>query len=138
MMAPPLTNGFRRAKAGKMPWKVSEKPLEKCWRSRSLPLMSPKKDIEAEVVYQHGNFLLKLGKMDMAIAFYSEAISLKNNYAEAYCNRGVAYREKGNIASALKDFDKAIQLEPKLAFAYNNLGVAYSEIQEYDLAIKNI
>ncbi|MDE0014091.1 MAG: tetratricopeptide repeat protein, partial [Candidatus Poribacteria bacterium] len=94
-------------------------------------------DIEAEVVFQHGNLLLKLGKIDMAIAAYSEAIKYKPDYAEAYVNRGGVYNEKGEFNKAIADLNKAIQLNPELAEAYVNRGNAYSSKDDFQNALEN-
>ena len=67
------------------------------------------------------------GDYDQAIADYTEAIRLNPEYAEAYCNRGVAYWEKGNDDKAIADFTEAIRLNPEYARAYQNRGVAYGK-----------
>ena len=95
------------------------------------------KDIEAEVVFQHGNLLLKLGKMDMAIAAYSLAIELKPGDAEAYNNRGNAYGYKGNFDQVIKNYDQAISLKSDYAEAYYNRGLAYEQKDDLDSAIEN-
>jgi tetratricopeptide (TPR) repeat protein len=45
--------------------------------------------------------------------------------AIAYNNRGVAYRDKGDVDRAIADFSEAIKLDPILARAYHNRGIAY-------------
>ena len=50
---------------------------------------------------------------DKAIADFTEAIRLDPKYAEAYCNRGCAYRNKGDYDKAIADFTEAIRLNPK-------------------------
>ena len=95
------------------------------------------KEREAAVVFQHGNFLLKLGKIDLAIAAYSDVIDLNSRDAFAYSNRGVAYMAKGEFDKAITDHSKAIDLKPDLVAMYNNRGAAYLQKDESDLAIKN-
>ena len=63
--------------------------------------------------------------------------------AEAFNNRGMAYRSKDDIDRAIQDYNRAIQINPKSASAFNNRGVAYDykgdyerAIQDYDQAIK--
>ncbi len=92
---------------------------------------------EAEVVFQHGNFLLKLGKMDMAIETYSEAIRLNPRHASAYNNRGVAYNSKREHGRAIEDYAKAIECNPELANAYNNRGNVHRGSGEHDCAIED-
>ncbi len=45
----------------------------------------------------------KKGKVDRAIADYTQAIRLKPNFATAYNNRGVAYEKKGKVDRAAYD-----------------------------------
>ena len=50
---------------------------------------------------------------DTAIACYTEAIRLKPGLVEAYNNRGIAYRKKGDKAKADADVAKAKELAAK-------------------------
>ena len=131
----PINEWFPETKGWQNAVKGIRKTVEKMLLQSEPASGVSEKDIEAEVVFQHGNFLLKLGQLDMAIVAYSEAIKCKPDYAEAYNNRGVAYNEKGEYDLAIKDCSKAIALRPKLAEAYNNRGHAYREKGAYDLAI---
>jgi tetratricopeptide (TPR) repeat protein len=55
--------------------------------------------------------------------------------AQAYNDRGLTYRRKGEYDKAIADYDKAIQLNPKFAMAYSNRGTAYRQKHNYDKAI---
>ena len=57
--------------------------------------------------------------------------------AEAFNNRGLAYRIKGDLDRAIQDYGQAIKIHPKSAVAYNNRGVAYDRKGEYDRAIQD-
>ena len=59
------------------------------------------------------------------------------NNAEAYNNRGNAYRDKGEFDHAIQNYSKAIELKPDLAEAYFNRGIAYSDKDEFDQAIQD-
>jgi tetratricopeptide (TPR) repeat protein len=50
------------------------------------------------------------GKYDEAIATYTEAIRLNPGAAEAYENRGLAYKSQGKLREAKADFAKAERL----------------------------
>ncbi|MFZ1109035.1 MAG: tetratricopeptide repeat protein [Rhodomicrobium sp.] len=83
------------------------------------------------------------GDYDRAISDYNQAIRLKPDYADAYNNRGNAYRAKGDNDRAIADYDQAIRLKPDYASAYNNRGASYNEkgdndraIADYDQAIR--
>ena len=74
-------------------------------------------------------------KLSEAIEQYTKAIGLNPRLAEAYSNRGAAYRESGKIEKAISDYNQAIYLKPDYADAYNNRGVAYAKRNEIDHAI---
>ena len=57
--------------------------------------------------------------------------------AEAFNNRGVAHRLKGEYDRAIQDYNQAIRLDAKFAMAFNNRGVAYDKKGEYDRAIQD-
>ena len=54
-----------------------------------------------------------------------------------YNNRGISYKEKGELDRALKDFNKALELNPDFAEAYNNRGIAYGIKGQVDEAIED-
>jgi tetratricopeptide (TPR) repeat protein len=55
--------------------------------------------------------------------------------AEAFNNRGIAYRFKGDYDHAIQDYSHAIKLNAKFAAAFNNRGIAYDQKGEYERAI---
>jgi lipoprotein NlpI len=57
------------------------------------------------------------------------------NDAIACNNRGLAYRDKGELDRAIADFNEAVRLDPEFALAYNNRGLAYRDKGEFDRAI---
>jgi len=76
--------------------------------------------------YEKGNY-------EKAIEYFTKAIELKPDYAEAYFNRGLAYFKMGsryttegreNLNSAIVDFSKAIELNPNFIDAYYSRGLA--------------
>ena len=69
------------------------------------------------------------------IEVYSHTIDLNPHSASAYNNRGVAYREIGDLLKALDDYNTAIQLKSDFAEAYNNRGVVYGIKGQIDKAI---
>jgi len=60
--------------------------------------------------FNQGNNLAENSRYDEAIEEYNEAIRLNPEYAEAYNNRGLAYKEQGKKAEAIADFEKFITL----------------------------
>src|SRR5262249_55535042 len=68
-----------------------------------------------------------------AIADYDQAIRLNPQAAEAYNNRGDAYKNgpQHDYAHAIADYDQAIRLNPQYALAYSNRAQAYYAVQDY-------
>src|SRR5229473_1760306 len=75
--------------------------------------------------------------VDQQLRFYTEAIRLKPDYAEAYTNRGVARRAKGDVDGALQDYTEAIRLKPDCVEAYTNRGVARRAKGDVDGALQD-
>ncbi|MGC9007346.1 MAG: tetratricopeptide repeat protein, partial [Sulfurihydrogenibium sp.] len=77
-----------------------------------------------EVHYWRGKVAthdLNQESLEVAIVHFSEAIRLKNNYPEAYFERGKVYLQKGEFEEAQKDLEQAVKLNPKLKEAYSLL-----------------
>ena len=92
-------------------------------------------DRNAETYYDLGNADNDGGNYDLAIENFNEAIKLKPDFAAAYTNRGLVYRNKRNYDRAIEDHTKAIELNPDYAEAYFNRGNTYTEKGDFDLAI---
>jgi tetratricopeptide (TPR) repeat protein len=82
---------------------------------------------------------------DHAVAIPACTVLIKQTpqNATAYYNRGISYRETGQLDLALADYNRAIEIDPKYFEAYNNRGVLYMSrgdnkraLQEFDRAIK--
>jgi tetratricopeptide (TPR) repeat protein len=71
------------------------------------------------------------------IWYYTEAIRLKPDYADAYVNPGLARAAKGDLDGALKDYAEAIRLKPDDADAYINRGLARAAKGDLDGALKD-
>ena len=91
----------------------------------------------AELAFQHGNVLMMLGQLNMAIEVYSDAIRLNPRHTNAYNNRGITLHIKGEHNLAIKDYTRTIELEPDHVGAFNNRGITYGEKAKYALAIKD-
>ena len=74
-------------------------------------------------------------RIDGCSAVIRTARDKGDKLAEAFNNRGVGYRLKGDYDHAIADYSQAIKLNAKFASAYNNRGVAYDKKGEYDRAI---
>ena len=95
----------------------------------SYALLRPQMGIagDAEDAFDKGTDLLRQGAVDAAIVAFTDAISQKNDYAEAYNNRGLSYFEKNDFVHAKSDFLNAITYSPADEKAHNNLAIVYYE-----------
>ena len=75
--------------------------------------------------------------LDEKLRFYSQAIRLKPDYAEAFNNRGVGRKKKGDLEGALEDFDGAIRLKPDYADAFFNRGVTRYDKSDLEGAVRD-
>jgi tetratricopeptide (TPR) repeat protein len=78
------------------------------------------------------------GRPDIAIASFTEALSLDPKSAIAHRSRGAAYARKGAYGEAIRDFTAAIQLDPDYAVAYRGRGAAHNHLRDYDRAIADL
>jgi tetratricopeptide (TPR) repeat protein len=63
-----------------------------------------------------------------AIRSYDRAIEINPNYADAYYNRGLAYKNLKDYQNAIRSYDRAIEIDPNYANAYCNRGSAYKSL----------
>ncbi|MEM8993722.1 MAG: tetratricopeptide repeat protein [Acidobacteriota bacterium] len=92
---------------------------------------SPKKEVPtnpAETWFNAGVELMKRGDWSGAVEKLGQAVTLKEDYAEAHSNLGFALRRQGarHYDNALAHYDRAIELDPELAEAYHYRGVLHA------------
>lgn len=68
---------------------------------------------------------------EAAIREYGKAISLRRDYADAYCNRGNALLKLGRHKEALVEYQTAVRLKPDYFEAISNMGNVYAYIGDY-------
>jgi tetratricopeptide (TPR) repeat protein len=100
----------------------------------------PEKELTAQQYFERG---LEAKWPDEKIRFYSQAIRLNPVHAEAFNNRGVARREKRDLAAAQQDFNEAIRLRSDYTQAFNNRGLVRHDrgdlvdaLEDYNEAIR--
>ena len=76
----------------------------------------------------------KQKEYEKSIGYYTQAITVKPNLAEAYSNRGNTYSSKGDFNRAIDDYNKAIELNPNFAQAYSNRAEAWLHLEEWEKA----
>ncbi|MEO6720594.1 MAG: tetratricopeptide repeat protein [Ferruginibacter sp.] len=89
-----------------------------------------------------GTCYLKIGSYDKAVENTKNAIRIKNDYAEAYFNRGYAYYRNGRLDLAVEDILKALSFERHLLWNYTLAKIYFSQgqylnaVKYYDYTIK--
>ncbi len=81
--------------------------------------------------------LFREGAYDKAIATYARIIKRKPKDANAYFNRGLAYKNAGLADPALADYDTAIRLDPSHHKAYLDRGNIRYQRGIYGAAIRD-
>lgn len=82
-----------------------------------------------------GNVQFKLARYQDAVHAFSRAIVLQAAHAEAFANRGAAFRALRKFEEALADYNEAIRLRPNFAEAHNNRANLLIEIGDFDGAL---
>ena len=90
-----------------------------------------------ELLFQHGNALMMLGQLDMAIKAYSDTINLNQRDTRVYYNRGTAYYRKSDFDNAITDYNVVIQVNRDYTDAYYYRGTAYYRKGDFDNAIRD-
>ena len=133
----PLNEWRPRSKGWESVLEGIREVVDKMQSQKAPSSKTSEKELRAESMFQHGNALMLLRQLDMAIEVYSQAIDLNPCVASFYNNRGIAYDETNKNNYAIKDYNTAIQLKPDYADAYYNRGLTYDLKGEIDLAIKD-
>lgn len=76
-----------------------------------------------------GLALQKLNRFDEALVSLGHAISLKQDYAEAFYNCGIVLQQLKLLDDAIAHFDRAILFKPNYFQAYSNRGIALTDLQ---------
>jgi tetratricopeptide (TPR) repeat protein len=71
-----------------------------------------------------GGIATRLGKTELAVEAFGNAVALDPTDAAARSNLGSAHRNQGNLEDAIACFRRALELDPDLAETRNNLGHA--------------
>ncbi len=99
--------------------------------AEAAPLVQ-EEELTAQQYFERG---VACSEPDEEIRLNSESIRLKPDFAEAYNNRGLAHKTKGDLDAALNDLNEAIRLRPDIAVAYSNRGVIRKAKGDLDGAI---
>ncbi len=68
------------------------------------------------------------------IVFWSKVLKYYPSHALGYNQRGLAYKQAGDLENALRDYSQAIVLLPDYDFALTNRGIVYKELGRFQEA----
>jgi Tfp pilus assembly protein PilF len=88
---------------------------------------------QAATLWKDGRFV----DTKKAALLLGKAIQKDPGLAEAYNNRGNAYRDMEQYGLAMQDYNKAISLNPKLEKTFNNRGNIYFDQRNFEMAIED-
>jgi tetratricopeptide (TPR) repeat protein len=94
------------------------------WRN-SITLFGHTLQVTKENALAHTNLGIALamrGRLDQAVAHYTEALRIKPDFAEVHYNLGVVLAAQGRLEQAKAQFIETLRLKPKIAEAHNGLG----------------
>ena len=83
------------------------------------------KDFKSFFYVQKGDQLFSKGRLDDALYYYTEAINLEKDYAEAYNNKGFIYEIKGEYTNAIEYYNRAIDAIDAIDVGYKKLYLTY-------------
>lgn len=86
----------------------------------------------AQLSYNLGHSFLLREKPEEAKEYFTKAIALNDQFAEAYNLRGRCFKYLDDYHSALSDFLKATEINPEFREAWRNLGNAYLYLERFD------
>jgi Mlc titration factor MtfA (ptsG expression regulator)/Flp pilus assembly protein TadD len=95
-------------------------------------------DERAESLNERGMVLHESGRLDEALADYTEAIRLCPDYDGAYANRGAIHAERGDRRAALADLDTALRLSPRDDLALVERARVYRDAGRLDRALRDL
>lgn len=70
----------------------------------------------------------KQGRMDAAVATYTEVLRLKPDFSDALNNLGVALRAQGKFEAAVSCYKRSLAIRPENPGAWSNMGNALREV----------
>jgi len=82
-----------------------------------------------------GNAQREQGKADEALASYGNALGIDRDYADAFLQRGILYRDGARYVEALEDFERLIGLRPSEPSPYLRAAETANDLGEFRKAM---
>jgi predicted O-linked N-acetylglucosamine transferase (SPINDLY family) len=93
-----------------------------------------KQPLHFDALHLSGLIAAQNNKLDLALQFILNAISLNPRNASAHCNLGNVYLNLTRFELAVESYTKAISLKPNYEEAIYSRGLAYQKLNKLDLA----
>jgi tetratricopeptide (TPR) repeat protein len=124
-----LVGDIRRCDSGEAPSSV----IEAC--SALLSQRQFQDHEKAQILARRARAYQLSGELELAMADYQQAISLRADFPEALNGRGVVLVAMRRFEEAIADFTDTIRLMPEFAGAYNNRGNARQGLGDMEGAL---
>lgn len=85
-----------------------------------------------------GNAYKELGQNEAAVQAYGEALSLDNNYLDAYFNRAIALYDMQRYEEALRDYQEIAARHPADPAVLNNIGMILHRLGRDEQALASL
>ncbi|MDR4519943.1 MAG: tetratricopeptide repeat protein [Nitrosomonas sp.] len=86
--------------------------------------------------YNEGKKFQQNERFAEAIDAYNKALSLDDEYVDAYNGLGIVYAMLGEHALAIELMTRAVQLAPMTSYLHNNLGYVYLRQSRFNEAVR--
>ena len=93
-------------------------------------------DIKIEADFYRGMESLRTHDLIMSIAFFTQVIEKKSNFAEAWNKRATVYYMMGDFDKSMHDINETLKLEPRHFGAMDGMGSIFIHLHQYENAIK--
>jgi tetratricopeptide (TPR) repeat protein len=88
------------------------------------------------VLVSKGQTLLKLDKLDEALAAFDEALAAHPDNAEGLLGRGTALERMQRLTEAIECYDRAIAIDSSMTMAYLHKGGVFNRMERYSEALE--
>ena len=106
--------------------------------SAILLFLAPKiwRSLQALKHYNEGNALIKAGDFEQAISSFDLAISNRQDFAQAWTNKGYAQGQLGRHLEKFSSCVQATDVSPEFPGAWNCRGLARYDLKQYERALQ--
>ncbi|MBD1878113.1 tetratricopeptide repeat protein [Coleofasciculus sp. FACHB-T130] len=92
-------------------------------------------EFNSSLFFNVGNGFYQIGRYEEAISSFDKALAIKDDFPEAWCNRGAALLNLGRDQEAIASCDKALAIKDDIPEAWFNRGGALTKLGRDEEAI---